>query len=88
MLLRKGNSEAKHKEIQHDIDHALNDIRPLLRIEECALKLCSFDAETGVLVLEATGGCPDCELSVTTFHEGIETQLKLRVPQITSVRFA
>jgi Fe-S cluster biogenesis protein NfuA len=88
MLLRKRNSEAKQEKVHHDIAHALNDIRPLLRIEECALTLCSFDAETGILVLEAKGGCPDCELSVTTFHEGIETQLKLRVPQIRSVTFA
>ena len=88
MLLRKRSPEAKREKVQHDIAHALNEIRPLLRIEECALKLCSFDAETGALVLEAKGECPDCELSVTTFHEGIETQLKLRVPQIRSVTFA
>jgi Fe-S cluster biogenesis protein NfuA len=88
MLLRKRSSEAKQEEILKNISHALDDIRPLLRIEECALRLSSFDVEQGLVILEASGGCPDCELSVATFQEGIETQLKLRVPEITSVRFS
>lgn len=88
MLLRKRSSEIEQEKIQQVIAHALDDIRPILRIEECALTLASFDRESGIAVLEGKGICPECELSVTTFREGIETQLKLRVPEITSVRFS
>ena len=87
MLLRKRSPESKRDKIHQDIAHALDDIRPILRIEECALKLSSFDYVSGTVVLEGKGGCPECELSVVTFQQGIETQLKLRVPEITSVRF-
>lgn len=65
---------------------ALEVIRPILRIDACALTLGSFDCETGLTTLDAKGGCPECDLSVGTFIQGIETQLKLRVPEITEVR--
>ena len=65
---------------------ALDVIRPILRIEECALTLGSFDLETGVVTLDANGKCHECDLSVATFVEGIETQLKIRVPEITAIR--
>lgn len=80
---RRGRQQEK---IQQDIRKALDVIRPILRIEECALSLGSFDSDSGVTTLDAKGGCPDCDLSVATFIQGIETQLRLRVPEITEVR--
>ena len=88
MLLGNRRREAQQEKIQQEIRSALDVIRPILRLEECALTLAAFDADTGVAVLDVKGGCPDCELSVATFLQGIETQLKLRVPQITSVRLS
>lgn len=88
MLLSKHRRERQQERIQQDIRNALDAIRPILRIEECALTLFQFDPETGVTILEVKGGCPDCDLSVATFLQGIETQLKLRVPEITSVRLS
>ncbi len=64
---------------------ALEVIRPLLRIDECALALRSFDPATGAAQVDVKGGCNECDLSVTTFLQGIETQLKLRVPEITVI---
>lgn len=84
MLLSRRRRERQEK-VQQEIRHALDLMRPILRIDECALTLASFDADTGKAVLDVKGGCPDCNLSVATFHEGIETQLKLRVPEVLSV---
>lgn len=86
MALLKRRGGRQQEKIHQDIRRALDVIRPILRIEECALTLGSFDYETGLATLNAKGGCPKCDLSVETFIQGIETQLKLRVPEITEVR--
>ena len=88
MLLRKRRSEAQQEKIQQSIRHALDLIRPILRIEECALSLEKFDSETGTAVLAIKGTCTECELTADTFLDGIETQIKIRVPEVTSVRLA
>lgn len=87
MVLMKRRQKRQSETIQQDIRKALDVIRPILRIEECALTLSSFNGESGVVVLESRGVCPDCELSVQTFLQGIETQLKLRVPEIREIQF-
>ena len=86
-LLRRRRSRQTQK-IQQDIEKALDAIRPILRIDECALTLSRFDADSGTAVLEVQGVCPACDVTVATFLQGIETQMKLRVPEVTSVRFA
>lgn len=88
MLLRRRRAEAQKEQTEQNIRRALDLIRPILRIEACALSLEKFDTESGTAVLMANGTCPDCELSVPTFKTGIEAQLKIRVPEVTSVRFA
>jgi len=72
-------------DVEHQIRHELEDILPILRIEECALELQTFDPATGAATLLVTGACPDCEASAVTFIQGIETQLKLRIAELRSV---
>lgn len=86
MALLKRRRGRELEKIEQDIRKALDVIRPILRIEECALTLGSFDPEMGVAALDAKGGCTECDLSVASFLHGIETQLKLRVPEITGIR--
>lgn len=86
MRLSKRRGGRQKEKIQQDIRKALDVIRPILRIEECGLTLASFDADSGTATLDARGGCTACDLSVATFLQGIETQLKLRVPEITQIK--
>ena len=72
-------------DIEHQIRTELAGILPILRIEECAIELQTFDPETGTAVLFIKGGCPDCDCSPATFIQGIETQLKLRVSELRAV---
>ncbi len=72
-------------DVETQIRHELEDILPILRIEECALELQAFDPVTGTATLLVTGACPDCEASAVTFIQGIETQLKLRIVELRSV---
>jgi len=48
-------------DVEHQIRHELEDILPILRIEECALELQAFDPVTGTATLLVTGACPDGE---------------------------
>jgi Fe-S cluster biogenesis protein NfuA len=82
VLRRKTRPQA---DVEQQIRHELEDILPILRIEECALELQGFDPASGTATLLVTGACPDCEASAVTFIQGIETQLKLRVTELRSV---
>ena len=83
VLRRKARSRA---DIETQIRHELEHLLPILRIEHCAIELESFDLLTGAASLIVKGGCPDCDVSPVTFMQGIETQLKLRVVELKTVR--
>jgi Fe-S cluster biogenesis protein NfuA len=72
-------------DVEHHIRDELAAILPILRIEQCAIELQTFDPSTGTAVLFIKGGCPDCNCSPATFMQGIETQLKLRVAELNAV---
>ena len=72
-------------DIEHHIRQELAGILPILRIEQCAIELQTFDAATGTAVLFIKGGCAECDCSPATFIQGIETQLKLRVAELKAV---
>ncbi|MEX2109147.1 MAG: NifU family protein [Gemmatimonadaceae bacterium] len=84
-VLRRRKPRAQ-ADVEHHIRHELEDILPILRIDHCAIELESFDPASGAAVLLVKGGCPDCDVSPVTFMQGIETQLKLRVAELKTVR--
>jgi Fe-S cluster biogenesis protein NfuA len=82
VLRKRSRSQA---DVEHHIRHELAEILPILRIDQCAIELQAFDAETGTAVLFVKGGCAECDCSPATFMQGIETQLKLRVAELRAV---
>lgn len=84
-VLRRRKSRSR-ADVEHHIRHELDEILPILRIEQCAIELESFDPASGTAVLIVKGGCPDCDVSPATFMQGIETQLKLRIAELTVVK--
>jgi Fe-S cluster biogenesis protein NfuA len=83
-VLRRKRSRPQ-QDVEHDIRHELAEMLPILRIEQSAIELQTFDLATGTAVLVIRGGCPDCEVSPATFIQGIEVQLKLRVSELKAV---
>ena len=83
-VLRRKRSRPQ-LDVEHHIRDELASILPILRIDECAIELQTFDATTGTAVLLIRGGCPDCDCSPATFMQGIETQLKLRITELKAV---
>lgn len=58
----------------------------MLRLDRAVIELVSFERSTGVAVLRLHGDCPDCEMSVSALRDGIEAQLRMRVPEVREVR--
>jgi Fe-S cluster biogenesis protein NfuA len=72
--------------IEARIAHALDDLRPLLRIEDCDLSLVRWDAVAGLAVIRVEGGCPDCGATAATYIQGIAAHLRRHVPEVRDVR--
>jgi Fe-S cluster biogenesis protein NfuA len=83
-VLRRKRSRPQ-KDVEHQIRHELAAILPILRIEERAIELQTFDVVSGTAVLLIKGGCLECDCSPATFIQGIETQLKLKVSELKAV---
>lgn len=72
--------------IEARIEHALADLRPLLRIEDCGLSLQSWDESAGLAIIRVEGGCPDCGVTAATYLQGISAHLRRHVPEVRDVR--
>jgi Fe-S cluster biogenesis protein NfuA len=72
--------------IEARIADALSQVAIMLRLDQAVLELVEFEQRTGVAVLRLRGDCPDCEMSVSTLRDGIEAQLRMRVPEVREVR--
>ena len=72
--------------IEARIAHALDDLRPLLRIEDCGLSLVRWEAGAGLAVIRVEGGCPDCGVTAATYIQGITAHLRRHVPEVRDVR--
>lgn len=72
--------------VEARIRDAIESLRPLLHLDACGIELVEFESTTGTASLRIEGDCPDCDMSAATMIHGIEAHLRLRVPEIRSVR--
>ena len=68
------------------ITDALAQVAAMLRLDQAVVELVEFEQRTGVAVLRLRGDCPDCDMSVSSLRDGIEAQLRMRVPEVREVR--
>ena len=72
--------------VEDRIGDALTQVAIMLRLDRAVLELVTFEKATGVAVLRLHGDCPDCQMSVSALHAGIEAQLRMRVPEVREIR--
>ena len=84
MILGRGTRGSR--DIDDRIRETLDELRPLLHIEEATVELVQFDLESGVALLRLEGDCRDCEMSAANMLEGISAHLRSRVPEVKDVR--
>ena len=77
---------ARGDDVDDRIRESLQELHPLLHIQEATVELVQFEAESGTAVLRVEGDCPDCELSAANMIEGIGAHLRARVPEVKDVR--
>ena len=71
--------------IEHRIRDAIEELHPLLPLEEGSVELVRFDPASGVATLRLAGGCRECELTLESLLVGITAHLRMRVPEIRDV---
>jgi Fe-S cluster biogenesis protein NfuA len=88
MLRRSRRAAARAAALENRIREALGDAGALLRLDDSRLELRAFDAGSGVALVEVAGGCPHCELSVSTFRTAVAAHVQRAVPEVREVRLA
>jgi len=77
-------SDQEKKLLLHQIELALDDIRPHLAVDGGNVSLEDVTDEMIVRV-KWLGACESCSMSVMTMKAGVEQAVKSRLPQIRSV---
>jgi len=65
------------------INAVLDEIRPALQADGGDVEF--IDYKDGVVLVRMTGACGNCPMSLMTLKQGIETRMKDRIPEVTSV---
>ena len=87
-MLGSSRRAARAAAVEARIRGALESAGALLRLHDSRLELRSFDVASGVALIEVAGGCPDCELSVSTFRTAVAAHVQRAVPEVREVRIA
>jgi len=86
LIYQKKKSSMKSIAIMNTIEKIkieLDNIRPALQSDGGDLKFVKF--KDGVLEVELMGACVGCPMSQITLKDGIETQIKEKIPEVKEV---
>ena len=76
----------EHDEIVKDIKTVLEEkVAPSVAAHNGASGFINFASDTGVATLKLSGSCSGCAMSKITLQRGVETTLKLNVPEVISI---
>jgi Fe-S cluster biogenesis protein NfuA len=70
--------------LRESVQLALDEIRPMLEADGGDVQLVDVSAD-GVVKVKLTGACRGCPMGMMTLKEGIEKQLKEKVPEVSEV---
>jgi Fe-S cluster biogenesis protein NfuA len=70
--------------LRESVQEALDEIRPMLEADGGDVQLVDVSAD-GVVKVKLTGACRGCPMGMMTLKQGIEKQLKEKVPQVSEV---
>ncbi len=71
------------KEIQNNVEKALEEIRPFLLSDGGNIKLLSI--EDNIVKVQLEGTCSGCSVNQMTLKNGVEATIKKHAPQIQKV---
>ena len=77
-------SDQEKTRILHQVELALDDIRPFLAVDGGNVSVVDLTDEMTVMV-RWMGACQSCSMSAMTMKAGVEQTVKSRLPEIRSV---
>ena len=87
MTVRQTTSKLKsdaQPSLREQVENVLNMIRPAVQSDGGDVELVDVTGE-GAVQVRLHGACVGCPSSTMTLQAGIERNLKLRIPEVTSV---
>ena len=79
-----GDTAAATQPLRERVQGVLNLIRPAVQADGGDIELVDVD-EAGVVHVRFHGACHGCPSSTMTLHDGIQRNLRERVPEVTRV---
>jgi len=76
-------SEKMNETIEKKVQKALDEIRPNIQADGGDIELVAV--EKGVVKVRLQGHCVGCPMSALTLKQGVETHLKMRIPEVVKV---
>ena len=67
------------------VDEVLDRIRPYVQLDGGHVELVDVNEEDGVVHIRFQGSCQGCPSSAMTLQMGIESELKMSIPEIKQV---
>tara|TARA_B100000927_G_scaffold27885_2_gene20843 strand:+ start:1129 stop:1386 length:258 start_codon:yes stop_codon:yes gene_type:complete len=74
----------KNKEVIQKIKNALEEIRPFLEADGGNINFIEL-TDDWIVMVELTGACSSCSISMMTLKNGVEVAIKNAVPQVKEV---
>lgn len=78
-------SDIERQELLKNIDKALDEVRPHLKVDGGDIEIVEITDELTVFV-KWLGNCINCSMSAMTMKAGIEQTIKAKFPQIKEVK--
>ena len=69
--------------LEKKVQKALDEIRPNVQADGGDIELVAV--EKGVVKVRLQGHCVGCPMSALTLKQGVETHLKMRIPEVVKV---
>ncbi len=83
MLSQGSRVRDMNESIEKRVQKALDEIRPQIQADGGDIELVSIENRT--VNVRLLGHCAGCPMSMMTLKQGVETQIKKRVPEILKV---
>jgi Fe-S cluster biogenesis protein NfuA len=71
---------------KHDVEIAIDEIRPALHMDGGDCEVVNVDDHVGLVTLRLIGACGGCPMSALTLKAGIERIVKERVPGVREIQ--
>jgi len=75
----------QNKDLIAEIEKALDEVRPHLRMDGGDVQFVAFDEKTGLLQVRLQGACAHCAMSQITLQSGVGAAVMNKVPEVKKV---